>query len=220
MSVGPYPTKSTVHLVGIDSTGSSGPPMIAVETEREYFLSADNGVLTYALSMRRMRNGGIPSIKRIIRLTREKFWLAPFSPTFRARDILAPVAGRLSLGEDVGSLGEPTEQISRFEFQEPRKLDNETIQAHVIHIDRFGNVMTNLHRDRLSSDISISATKHSITIAEFAVSYADVKSGEALCLIGSTGYVGISIRDGNAASRLNIQIGDSLEIHVSRNDKG
>jgi hypothetical protein len=135
----------TVHLVVIDP-GVGGPRRaVAVETGRHRFVAPDNGVLTQALHGE--------DVIAAVSLTRPRYWRAREpSATFHGRDIFAPVAAHLATGVALSAVGEamPVDDLETLAASRPVEHPDGSIVGQIIHVDRFGNLISNIPADLLS----------------------------------------------------------------------
>ena len=125
----------TIHVVVVDPGVGTDREIVYVRVGRQQFVAPDNGLLSRVIAR-------MPPSK-IIRLAEPRFWLADVSTTFHGRDIMAPVAARLSLGLEPEQLGPSLERLIVVEWPRARLLDRK-IAGHVIEIDSFGNLITNI----------------------------------------------------------------------------
>ena len=132
------------------------------------------------------------------------------SRTFHGRDIFAPVAAHLSNGVPIEAFGNVITDFDRGEIIKPIFLDDRIIGT-IIHVDTFGNLITNIEKkDLLNKSFSI---KTGTTILnKLSNSYADNKIGEPLAIFGSSNFLEIAIRNGNAQRKLSLNTGDRIEI--------
>src|SRR5258707_15043964 len=131
----------TIHIVVVDPGVGSARRGIIIECASQFFVGPDNGLFSWICERERSF--------RAIHLTNEKFFRHPVSPTFHGRDIFAPVAAALANGVDLQEFGPLIDDPIKLESLAPRRTKNGEIEATVIHIDRFGNCITNLTRDHL-----------------------------------------------------------------------
>ncbi len=180
--------QGTVHLVVVDPGVGSERAAIAVDSGGQFLVGPDNGVLSPALWALDAQVVSLP---------------VPVlaAPTFHGRDVFAPAAATLALGVPVQSLGEPFSEPIRRRTPEARRRNDGAIVGEVLTIDRFGNALTNLVT-RTGGDIVVN-TSH-FTIAR---TYSDVAPGQPLALIGSSGFVELAVRNGNAAAQMQLQRG-------------
>ena len=97
-----------------------------------------------------------------------------------------------------------------------------TVVGQIVHLDRFGNIITNLPERLLaplldgSSDTVVEVAGH--TIAGIASSYSDVGEGEPVAMFGSERLLEVAVRNANAAHRMKVRVGDPVRIIITRNE--
>ncbi|MFQ5901300.1 MAG: S-adenosyl-l-methionine hydroxide adenosyltransferase family protein [Thermodesulfobacteriota bacterium] len=176
----------TVHVAVVDP-GVGGKRMpVLIKTERYIFIGPDNGIFSMAL-----RN---EAPKRHFSLTKGEYLIKEISSTFHGRDIFAPVAAQLSLGEEPSCLGEEIKDIRKVEWADP-VLKGNRLEGIILHIDRFGNLITNISRDDLLSFSQGGAVK--IRIGEMVITglsktYSDGGTGRPVALISSLNLLEIA----------------------------
>ena len=183
-----YFPKDSIHIVVVDPEVGSERKPIVVESEQGVFIGPDNGVFSFILE----ENKGTP----IIEITNPKYMLSDVSNTFHGRDIFAPAAAHISLGLEVTELGENVKSPISLEIKKPQVHDNE-ISGEVIYEDSFGNLITNIPRDLIEGYSKIQIDE--FIIDSVASSYQDVEKGEVLAIIGSSGFLEISVNNGSAS---------------------
>jgi len=220
-----FPT-GTIFLVVVDpGVGSTRKP-IAVQAGGHTFIAPDNGVLSYVLS----ELGDI----RAVELSNAVYQLFPPSQTFHGRDIFAPAAAHLAVGVPLERLGPVLERIFKLPVPHMR-FDENRITGQVIHIDHFGNIMTNIGRldwvspgqirlETLTEQLPptlietgvmvVSIGGHAIT--DIKQSYGAVQRGSLLALIDSNGYLEIALNQGSAARYLKVKLDDRVEVQLGR----
>ena len=151
-----------------------------------------------------------PGIEAVT-ITKPQFWHSPVSPTFHGRDIFAPVAARLSLGFPPIDFGEIITSVTMLALPHPYQAPDGSLVGHILHIDNFGNLITNIKSDDLPQ------TKRAITIEVgnqlipgLSRTYAEGKG--LLALIGSSGYLEISLKGGSACALLNAEVSNKVKI--------
>lgn len=199
-----YFPAGTVHLVVVDPGVGGERRPIAVKTHREYYVAPDNGVLSMALARR--------AAEIMVHLTNADYWLPEVSATFHGRDIFAPVAAHLARGVPITDLGMPIHQIVRLPEACPTHQPDGSIVGQVQHIDHFGNCITNVPSDMLSFDTPLIIRVAGQSIQGIAPTYAAAEPGAVLSLVGSSGFLEIAVRNGNAAEQLRISVGDPVLI--------
>jgi S-adenosylmethionine hydrolase len=190
----------TVHLAVVDPGVGSPRRSVAIQSRRrDLFVGPDNGLLIPAAE----RLGGV---ERAVELTRREYWREAPSTTFHGRDVFGPVAGHLANGVDLQQLGVLVIDPTRWELPRPRGLEGE-----VIHLDSYGNLVTNLPAASLPPRFIAEVSGHRVAPAEY---YAAVQPGELLALVGSAGLLEISARDASAAAVTGAQRGTPVSIRA------
>lgn len=207
-----YFPQGTVHVVVVDPGVGSDRRAIAIETPACTFVGPDNGVL--ALAAQDAQDVGGEQV-HIIELTNQQFWRSSLSATFHGRDLFAPVAAHLAAGVAFASLGQPTDTFVPADMQVVQCIDNGLLRGQIVHIDRFGNCITNITRyDLARYGIGEQVIVEIIDqqIGGLIRTYADVPPGRLTCLIGSGGNLEIAVPNGSAAAMLGVGIGDRLRV--------
>jgi S-adenosylmethionine hydrolase len=203
-TVYPYFAPRTIHVVVVDPGVGSERQAIAVRTARGVFVAPDNGVLSYVLARE--------PILQMVQLTNAEYWLAPLSRTFHGRDVFAPVAAHLSRGVPLSELGPGVQNVVRFAIPVAHVADDGTLHGEVLHVDRFGNLVTNLTRELLPMGQQLAVRIAGREVSGPAQSYAQVGEGELLALFGSSGYLEIAARNGSAAAALQAGAGTPVVV--------
>lgn len=194
-----YFPKGTIHLVVVDPGVGSDRKAVILRTTKAFFVAPDNGVLGCAA-------GDMIEARYI---TNPRFWLRPVSQTFHGRDILAPVAAQLSLGVQLREFGDATPSIVMLPHLQPEVQADGSVIGRIVHIDRFGDLVTDLKDSDLpSEDFQIEVKGH--FIRGLSSSYAE--GDGLLALIGSNGHLEIAVRNGNAADYLGAKAGDIVQV--------
>jgi S-adenosylmethionine hydrolase len=131
------------------------------------------------------------------------------SPTFHGRDVFAPVAAGLSLGLSPYEFGEKTEVLTVLPITRPICLGTDEIVGRVMHIDRFGNLVTDIRGSSLPPG-PVEVFVGNVRIDGISHFYEESESLGAL--IGSSGYLEISLKEGSAARHLEVFSGDEVRV--------
>lgn len=190
-----YP-EGTVHVVVVDPGVGTARRPLAARIDARFYVAPDNGVLTLVLQR-------AESVE-IVAVT-EPGILRAASATFHGRDIFAPTAARLAQGAELAGLGEAVLDPALLSIPQPQRTDTGA-RGEILAADRFGNLITNIPAGWLESTTDAAAQ---VTVAGQAAgplrrTYGDVARGELVALIGSLGFLEISVRDGSAAARLGV----------------
>ncbi|MFL5735123.1 MAG: S-adenosyl-l-methionine hydroxide adenosyltransferase family protein [Chloroflexia bacterium] len=159
-------------------------------------------------------------------LVNPDYWLPTVSSTFHARDIFVPVATHLASGAQPERMGKRIriDSLVTLPLNAPRVAGSgrgTTILGQVVHVDRFGNIITNLP-DALLGPMLADATAAPVVeigdhrIFGLGLAYADVREGQPVALMGSEGLLEIAVRNSNAAQRMKIRPGDPVRIILNR----
>jgi len=208
-----YFPADTVHLVVVDpGVGTTRRP-IAIRTTRSIFVAPDNGVLSYILAHEESWSA--------VHLTESLYWLPHISHTFHGRDIFAPVAAHLAAGTAMDQLGPEIRDLVQLPLHDVVETGSGRLSATVLHIDRFGNIVTNLAATSSIAGEPISQVGNKLqasvggqTIQGVLPTYGNANAGDLLLLVGSSGFVEIAHRGGNAAVELDIHVGDAVIFEI------
>ncbi|MBM7846431.1 SAM hydrolase/SAM-dependent halogenase family protein [Herpetosiphon giganteus] len=208
-----YFPDGTVHLVIVDPGVGGDRKAVALCSPRWAFVAPDNGVLSYVWKDLVAEFGR--EQLQLIELSDKRWWLPKVSATFHGRDIFAPVAAHLSKGLKAEELGNPLAELVELPLAEPRHRLDDAWEGRIIHVDNFGNCITNITRDFIAQHGSIEQVEIGILdqqIGRICRTYADSEWGMVMALFGSSERLELAVRNGNAARMLGVGIGDSLRI--------
>jgi S-adenosylmethionine hydrolase len=200
-----YFPKKTVHVVVVDPGVGTARRPILMEAAGQYFVAPDNGVLA-------MIYGREEHKTRLI--SNAAYFLKPVSRTFHGRDVFAPVAAHLASGVAPARMGKTVKDYVRPAFEKPQRTGKRTWTGRILRIDRFGNVVTNFH---VSEFPDLERRKFTLTVGLSAVqamarNYAERGPGELFAIVGSAGYVEISVGQGSAAQQIACEAGAVVEL--------
>jgi S-adenosylmethionine hydrolase len=216
----PYFPPGTIHLVVVDpGVGTERNPVV-VSSGAHLFVCPDNGLLTLFV-----RQHGCDEIRVI---SHPDCMLTQRSATFDGRDIFAPTAARLACGFPFARVGKPLKALQLLPVPQPKRTGR-TINGLVIHIDAFGNLITNIPSTIIgnrewqhtgmsavgmpaSTDMTVRIRDHQMNF--FGETYGSVPAGEPVVLWGSSGYLEIAFNQGSAAERLECKVGERVEAHI------
>jgi hypothetical protein len=199
----------TVHLVVVDpGVGSARHPM-ACATPQGRFVGPDNGVLSLVWQQAHDQN---PADAHAVVLAEPRFWRPTISTTFHGRDIFAPVAAHLAAGTSLDELGPPLAAPVLLPLPAPTWEGPARLCGEVVMVDHFGNCISNIteaHLTRLgpAPALVVLAGEHRLALHH---TYAGVAPGEPLALVGSSGRMELSVRNGSAGHALHIAPGFPL----------
>ncbi|SHJ04112.1 hypothetical protein SAMN02745146_2087 [Hymenobacter daecheongensis DSM 21074] len=190
----------TVHLVGVSDHGTKGS-WHALQFAGHFFVAADNGLLA-------LLTDGQP--EAMVRLAAE----ATASPT---RDVLAPAAVQLAQGAPLAELGQPTTELYQLMNRQLRLQDNR-ITGHIIHVDHYGNLVTNISRTAM--EVIARGRPGTIhfareTVRDIVPHFQAADPGEAVCIFNSQDRLCIGVNQGNASELLGLHFDSQVDIRFA-----
>lgn len=205
-----YFPNDTIHVAVVDPGVGGKRSSLIFETSRGYLVGPDNGLLAPAAE----RLG----VKKVYRITDRSLLLERVSDVFDGRDTFGPIAAHLSRGEQPRSFGPETNEYVRIPTYSPPIHVDGGLEASIIHVDGFGNLVTNVTYDELSELGVTSGSEITITIrtkrfrVPYVRSFSAVPVGELLALVAGGGYLEISVNQGNAHKLLEINRDEKMHI--------
>jgi len=197
----------TIHLVVVDPGVGSGRRPIMVGTDDYFFVGPDNGVFSYVYQRE--------TVNRVVHLNVEHYYRAPVSNTFHGRDIFAPCAAALSKGVEWRMMGEEIEDSTRFSLPMPSVVSAKHVRGVLIHVDRFGNIITNLTRADVTDDMIRAGARVRVSTQEAVAvltHFAEAKPNELFAYFGSAGFLELAVR-GQSAARM-VEAKRGIEVSV------
>lgn len=203
-----YPAR-TVHVVVVDPGVGTERRPILVSGGLHYFVAPDNGVLSVVYDRE--------SSLTVRHITSEHYFLHPVSNTFHGRDVFAPVAAWLSKSGQSAAFGEEISDHVRFTLPKPKASGSE-VKGVVLRVDNFGNLVTNLTPEDVPQ-LTAADGKFKIRVGTGEVSklvqtFSQGTSGEPIGVIGSSGFLEISVNRGNASRTLGAQRGAEVTVEL------
>ncbi|HEX4421020.1 MAG TPA: SAM-dependent chlorinase/fluorinase [Kofleriaceae bacterium] len=180
----------SIHVVVVDPGVGGARRDVLVKARNRWYVGPDNGVFAY-LTERGCEAYAIEN---------ERFRAGHVSPTFHGRDVFARTAAALASGDEPSIAGPRVELAGRLPWG-PRDRGI----GRVVHIDRFGNLISDLPEAEAGASVAIAG----LTLA-IVKTYEDVEPGHLLAYIGSAGTVEIAVRAGRADRRLQLPRGAAV----------
>lgn len=207
-----YFPKGTIHLLVVDPGVGTCRSVIALEKDGHIFLAPDNGLLTLLINDKKD--------DFIISVDNSKYFLKNISRTFHGRDIFAPVAAHITKGVKLHEMGSPIDKkkLAKIKIPVPSTLSDGGIKGSIIFIDHFGNLITNIDTDFLKKNINpkknnnIKIILGNKKIQGLSNNYKSVNMQSPLAIIGSKGYLEVSVNCGNAKQYFTAEKGDEVRI--------
>jgi S-adenosylmethionine hydrolase len=193
-----FPTGS-IHLAVVDPGVGTSRAGLAIGAAGHFFVGPDNGLL-----------GGVARAadSAVVALPVP----AGASATFHGRDLFAPAAAALARGEPIESLGAAFPQLPHLLTSAVPHHEGKVVVGEVIHVDRFGNLVTNLTPDLVPGYAVLEAD--SLPIGTLRSTFGDVDPGSLVAYLGSGGTIEIGVRDGSAARRLGLGVGGKVRARL------
>jgi S-adenosyl-L-methionine hydrolase (adenosine-forming) len=199
----------TIHVAVVDPGVGSARRPIVVAAGGHSFVGPDNGIFSYVYERE--------TECRVFHLDRAEFFRPHVSPTFHGRDVFAPVAGALSNGVKPAALGSEIKDYVRLPPLAPLKSADESLLAKIIHIDHFGNCITNLTRESLTQEMIecgarlIVGTTEITSFRRFFADESDA-SGDVFAIWGSAGLLELAALNSSAAVKLGARRGQPVRV--------
>lgn len=204
--------KGTVHLAVVDPGVGSGRKPIIVVTESYFFVGPDNGLFTLVYQEAERI--------RVHHITAAHYFAPKPGPTFHGRDIFAPVAGWLSKGIASGNFGDETTDYVKLNIPLVKTTPN-GLEGHIVHMDRYGNIITNITYEEIKAFMPEGANLTSVSVATAGKEikglkkyYAEAAQGAPAAIINSSGVLEIFMFKQNARTALSVKRGDVVRFWV------
>jgi S-adenosylmethionine hydrolase len=202
--------QGTVFVAVVDPGVGSTRRGLAATASGYAFVGPDNGVLSLALA-------DDPGA-RVRALAERRFWRPQVSSTFHGRDVFGPVAAHLALGVPLDDLGPAVADPVRLAIPAVRALGAGEWEATILHVDAFGNLITNVDARTLDAVVRAGGSRAGITVAlagatvPFVARYTDVAAGRPCALLGSSGRLEVAVNRGRASEVLGAGRGDRVRV--------
>jgi S-adenosylmethionine hydrolase len=199
---------ATIHVVVVDPGVGSERRPLAIETPAGRFVGPDNGVFSYVLDEQ--------PAARAVALRERRFWLPDISQTFHGRDIFAPVAAALASGVPLDALGPPVDDPVRLAAPVAQLQEDGAWVGAVVYVDRFGNLITNLHATDLPPEPVVVEVGGQV-IRGLSRHYA--VAAPLVALVGSMGRLEIAVPRGDAARALGVGVGAPVVVRSAQRQR-
>jgi S-adenosyl-L-methionine hydrolase (adenosine-forming) len=208
-----YFPPGTVNMAIVDPGVGSDRGILVVRGGGYIFVAPDNGLLSYILA--ELKD------KAVYHATRKDLFLDEASNTFHGRDIFAPLAAHLAGGISADQVGPVCPEPITFPLPNCRPAGNNSWEAEIITIDKFGNCITSIPVEKIrfisgltrSTGIRIVVKNEEIYLP-IVESYSAGEEGMPLAIPGSCGFLELAVNGDNAAQRLDLHSGDRIEITI------
>jgi len=208
-----YLPEGTIVVAVVDPGVGTDRRLLGIEVDGGVLLGPDNGLLAPSVAM----TGGA---RRVVELSNDDFHLPAPGPTFAGRDVLAPAAGHLAAGADLGVLGpeiDPAGLVPGI-LSLPEVAPGGEITGEVWWVDRFGNCQLNVDPEALEAAGTLPGGRvelrlpHETRAARWVRTYADAKPSELVVLVDSYGLLALAFDRESAASLLGLRAGSTVTL--------
>lgn len=198
----------TIHIAVVDPGVGTARRVLLGRFAGHYILAPDNGLLTLV--------HGEFGAEALIAVENRAFFAQRVSATFHGRDVFSPAAAHLASGVPMQAFGPPTDRIELLPVMNRAELREGRIRGGVLHVDHFGTLVTNVHRDQLFAlgrpfeELEVWCGGR--CVGSIRATFADVSISESEALVGSADLLEIAVNRGRAADVFGS--GDDLVIEV------
>jgi S-adenosyl-L-methionine hydrolase (adenosine-forming) len=198
-----FPT-GTIHLAVVDPGVGSARRGIIGKCAEQIFVGPDNGIFTYVFECE--------ATAQVFQIQNEEFFRRPVSPTFHGRDIFGPVAAAFANGVEAAKLGSEISDWVRLEPLAPVRREKGRIEGRIIHIDRFGNCITNFTNADVTAEMKANGAllingRRINSLRKFFAEKETADNEGLFAIYGSAGFLEIAARNLSAAEILKAKVG-------------
>ncbi|HEX6032176.1 MAG TPA: SAM-dependent chlorinase/fluorinase [Tepidiformaceae bacterium] len=219
-SMAVLPEDAVVMAVVDPGVGTGRRPLVAQQGGRT-FVGPDNGILSGMLSDEtrdtstrrgpRARIAGLPELD-VRELTDPGLMRPRVSNTFHARDVFAPAAAYIAAGTDYRMAGAPIAEMVALAPFCGRPAEMGRLAGEVVHIDRYGNLMTTIRGAQIFPSFVLEVGTHEVDT--HVHTFAEVPPGRPFCHIDSSGFLAVAMNKGNAARELGVARGARVSVRA------
>ncbi len=194
----------TIHLIAVDPEAGEPSTSVVMKFQDQYFVGPNNGVMSLIC------DGEVNECTEILH---EGLFKSQYPKSFRAARIFAPTAAFLASGGRLDEIGKPL-PIKDLRWGEPTYTNN-CLRGKIIHIDKFGNAVTNIQRQNfmtLREERGFEIFVRSVRLRRIVTTYSDVGKADALAIFGENGHMEIAMREASAAELLGLSVHDMITI--------
>jgi len=208
-SAAPYFPSGTIQVAVVDpGVGTKRRPII-VETSRSFYVGPDNGLLILSAQKE--------GISHVYHITNQHYMRPKISRTFHGRDVFSCAAAHLARGISPPKFGPEVYDYVTPRFAKPYVKENKLF-GEVLHIDDFGNVITNISEEDLESTGAKEGSFLQVKLGDKTIkiklcsAYGEVPPQKPLAIIGSSDFLEVSVNQGDASEVFKVKTGDSVQV--------
>jgi S-adenosylmethionine hydrolase len=197
----------TTHVVVVDPGVGSARRPILVMTDTANFVGPDNGVFSYIYQ--------VDQVNRVFHLNVDHYFRKPVSNTFHGRDVFAPVAAWLAKGIDPRKMGDEIDDYVKLDAPRPKAAAPTMLKGAVIHVDRFGNLVTNFTAEHLTPERARAGARLRVNgheVHAIVTHFAEAPPKQPFAYFGSQGFLEIGVQKASAARALEVRRGMEVDL--------
>lgn len=202
----------TVHIIGVNPEADGQTPHVVVRHKGHYFIGADSGIFSLLFD---------GPAEAAFELT-----LKPDGDhlTFPVKTLFVKAACHLAQGGTIELLGRKIDGLQEL-VNARAVVSTDSVRGHVIHVDHYGNLVTNITRDLFTNFVrhrsfvlSFGRTKYDIKVIH--KTYADVPAGERVAFFGDSDFLEVAVNKGvegnggGAAQLLGLGVNDVVRLEL------
>jgi S-adenosylmethionine hydrolase len=207
----------TIHVAVVDPGVGSARRPIMMKVGEQFFIGPDNGIFSYVCESQ--ESLGVSA--EAFHLNNAEYFRHPVSTTFHGRDVFAPVAAALSTGVEPARLGALISNIVCLASLRPTTSRDGSLRARIIHIDRFGNCVTNITQNDLTAKMIAAGATLQLkgqSVKSFRSYFAEAAAGKGKVfgIWGSAGFLEIAAANASAVKLLKARRGDAVIVSTQK----
>lgn len=198
----------TIHIVAVDPEHHPADAGIVTSCCNQYFIGPNNGVLSLICDRAESYS---------VEIVNEGLIKSNYPKSFRAARMFAPTAAFLASGGTLAEVG-PQVEMRDLRWGEPSYAGN-CLRGKIIHIDKFGNAITNIRREgflELKKGRGFEIFIRNVRLKRIVNTYSDVSKADALAIFGESNNLEIAMREASAAELLGLKVHDMITIEFNK----
>ncbi|MEO1447968.1 MAG: SAM-dependent chlorinase/fluorinase [Bacteroidota bacterium] len=198
-----YPA-GTIHIIAVDPGDNSTATGLVLFYEDQYFIAPDNGVLSLICDGK---------VSEAIEVQNPSLLRSAYPGSFRAARVFAPVAAFLASGGTLDEVGQPV-PMRDLRWGAP-SYTGDCLRGKIIHIDKFGNAITNIHKSHfleMKGERRFEIFIRNVRLQRIVNTYTDVPKADALAIFGESKQLEVAMREASAAQMLGLKVHDMITI--------
>ncbi len=187
----------TIHLAIVDPGVGSTRRLLVGQYDGRMLVAPDNGLVTFV-------HRDFP-MQALHFIENPRLGLPVVSNTFHGRDVLAPAAAHLANGAKLFDFGRAADRVELLSVPHKANSTPQGIRGRVLHVDRFGNLITNIRMEQLAAprvhNRAWEVLVGGVSIGPIRASFHEVAVGEPVAYMGSSGHLEVALNQGRASDR-------------------